>query len=402
MKKNIVIITLLIILIFSCNKLKEKLLPFKEENLVDVEPNDILKKPNEVTSQSPILGFFNEKGNVGDKDYYKVYFSLKDISYEIIQTAVPGIDTKLTFFSPDGERLFFIDEGAKGESEKMWDYFPSYDHIILLVESKIGFNEKVPYVIEFIPKVDQGIDEIEPNNTLKNAVSIKLDELKKGLISPRGDIDYYKIDIQDDKIHDFSINIETLSNIDINIMLINTEFKKNKYINYSSWGGKEFYPFLSNEKGEYYIKISGNIKTHDRKNPIYYISIDKNYGKETNDDFYFEREYNDNNELATELIDGIYITGIFYPKNDEDWFKFDLFKDSISVDVSLSGIRGVDTIMELYNKDLKKLKIVNEKLKDRGEEISFNGLQKGRYYLKLTSKGYSLLLYKLFFNIRYK
>jgi len=401
-KLKSILIAILIISTFSCNREKEKYLPFKPENLVDVEPNDVMREPNLVTSQSPILGFFEKKGNVGDKDYYKVYFSLRDTSYEMIQTAVPGIDTKITFFSPTGKRLFFIDDGGKGESEKLWDYSPSGDHIILLIESKIGYNEKVPYIIDFLPKIDQGIDEIEPNNTMKNAVLIKPDETKKGLISPRGDIDYYKIDIQDEKIYDFGINIETLSNIDINITIINTLVKNNKYINHSSWGGKEFYPFLSNEKGEYFIKVSGNIKTHDRKDPIYYISIDKNHEKETNDDFYFEREYNDKSNFSTELIDGVNITGIFYPKNDEDWYKFDLFKDSISVDLSLSSIRGVDPIIELYDKDLKKIRTINENKKDHGEEVSLNSLQKGRYFIKLTSRDYSLLLYKLFFNIRYK
>ena len=385
----------------SCNKNHTDILPFNSNNLSDKENNDIMKKPNNVITQNPIIGFFHNKKNVGDKDYYKVYFSLKETSYKIIQTAVPGIDSKISFYSPSQNRLFYIDSSGKGEAEKLCEYYPTTDYIIMLVEAKIGYNEKVPYVIDFIPKKSTGIDEIEPNNDKENAIIVRLDELKKGLISPKGDIDYYKIIFNDDKIYDFSIKLETLSNLDINFTLYNEKIKKVKNINSFSWGGEEFYPFLCSNKGEYYIKISGNIKPYDRKDPIYYLNIKENINDQHDKNTYYEREYNDTHDMATELINSSIVVGAFFPQNDADWFKFDLFKKPISVDISLSRIRGINPIIELYDKKLKKIKIVDDNKLDSGENASFKNLLKGRYYVRLFSKKKSLLAYTFFFNIRY-
>ena len=212
------IITIFLLLYLNCEGSKENnILPFNKESLSDIENNDLMKTPNTVSSQNPIIGFFNNKKNIGDKDYYKVYFALKEISYKIIQTAVPCIDSKISLFSPSGNILFYVDSGKKGEAEKIWNYYPNYEYIIMRIESKIGHNEKVPYIINFIPKTNENIDETEPNNSKENAILIKYEETKKGLISPKNDVDYYKIIFDNNKNHDFSINLETLSNLDLSL-----------------------------------------------------------------------------------------------------------------------------------------------------------------------------------------
>ncbi len=390
----------LILLNITCCGYKIDIKPFDIKDFHDKDDNDTKKTAVEVTTQNPIIGFFDEKKNSGDIDFYKVYFSLKNTSYKVLLSGVPGIDSKMVFYGYRGDYLFVVDRLVKGEAEKLWDYYPRYDFIIISVEAKTGFNKKIPYIINFIPKKDEGINEIEPNNDRENAVVIKIGEEKKGLISPKDDIDYYKLVFDDEKTHNFSIKIETLSNLDINFTIMKSDDDLSKYINSFGWGGKEFFSFISNEKGDFYIKVGGVIKNDDVKDPLYYLKIEELPGREEDKDLYYEKEFNDSSKLATDLIEGTEIIGAFYPENDEDWFKFDLFKKPISVDISLSGIREVDSIIELYDKDLKLIKTINEKGEDIKELLSKNDISGGRYFLKIYGKK-SLQEYRLFYNARY-
>lgn len=402
MKLNLFFILFLLIFFFECTK-KVDIKPFDSKNINDVENNnDLMKSPDDVTTQMPIIGFFNNKNDIGDKDYYNVFFSSKNTSYEILLTAVPGIDAKVSFYSSSKKKLFEIDRGSKGEPEKLWEYYPIGENLIICIESKIGHNEKVPYVLNFTQKIDNDINEIEPNDEEQNPDIIKLGDEKKGYISPADDTDYYKIAFDDDSFYDYSIKIESQSSLDINFSLINLNNNKSKFINDYSWGNQEYYPFLSNKKGVFLIKIKGNIKSGSFQNPIYKLIIeDKSNKKIEDEDVYYEREFNDNKDEATDIIDGCSIVGIFYPDNDEDWFQFDIIRKAISLNISISRIKGINPKIELFDKDLNLIKLNDDNGFDEGEETLINDLNKGKFYIKISSKNKSLLIYRLFLNIRY-
>jgi hypothetical protein len=401
MKKTIIYIILTFLLLSSCSK-KIDIKPLDKKFYIDKDDNDTINKAVEVTiQQNPIVGFFNKKENTGDRDYYKVSFALRNTSYKIVQTGVPGIDSKLEIYLPNGDILFKIDRNGIGEAEVLSEYYPSTDYIILMTEAKTSYNEKVPYIINFIPKNESGVNEIEPNNNEENAIEISIGDEKKGLLSPANDVDYYKIKYNDGEANNFLVKIETLSNLDINFTLINKESNLIKYVNNFGWGSKEFYSFLSKKKGDYYIKVSGNTNLNDRKDPLYYITIEKLPDDRDGATLYYEEEFNDLKDMATELIDNAEITGIFFPEKDEDWYKFELYKNPISVDLSLSSIRGIDPIIEIYNSDAKLINTINSGKIDSGENASLKNLSKGRYFIRLYSEKKSMQEYKLFFNIRY-
>jgi hypothetical protein len=401
---NIYLIVILILFLFSCGSKYPDIRPFDGKIISDKEDNDSLKKAIDVNSNLPIVGFFNSKGKGkgGDRDCYKVSFALAGISYKIILTGVPGIDSKLSFYSANYSLLFSLDDGGKGESEKAWEYFPSSDTIIITVESKTGYNEKVPYVVNFAPNIKGSVNEIEPNNDKETAIQIRLGEEKKGLILPKEDFDFYKIVFEDDKSHDFNIKVKVYSPFDINFTLYNEKNGSAKFINSYSWSGMETYPYLNSKKGEYFIKVGGVINPNEaNKNPLYSILIEEIDPDMAEKDNYYEQENNDEPEYATEIISGGTTIGAFYPENDADFFTFDLYKNPLSVDVSLSRIREIDPIIEIYDSSKKLIRTINDEKEDQGEKVILNALQKGRYYIKVFSKNKSLLVYKLFFNIRY-
>ncbi len=402
MRVNFFIISFFIYcILIGCTR-KIDINPFNSKNISDIENNDSIRNPVDVTTQMPLIGFFNDKNDIGDKDYYRILFSVRYTPYEILQTAVPGIDSKITFYSSSNKMLFSIDRGGKGEPEKLWEYFPTSDSIIICVESKTGFNEKVPYVINLTPKIENDIIEIEPNNNEEDAILIKPGEEKRGLISPKSDVDFYKITFGDESFYDFSVKIISQASLDVNCTLINMESKVEKYINEYSWGNIEYYPFLSNKKGDYLIKIKGIIKSGSFQNPEYTLIIEEKLKRNIGgDEVHYEREFNDNSDMATEIIDGTSIIGVFYPEKDVDWFKFDIIRRAISLNISLSRIKGLNPNIELYDKDFNIIEISDKNGIDEGEELIINKVKRGKYYIKITSENKSLLIYKLFLNIRY-
>lgn len=397
MKINFFFICIIILLI-SCFKRIDIDKEFIK-NISDIEPNDTISKVSYVTVQSQIVGFFNNKNNSGDKDYYKIFFPQKYISYKMVASSVPAIDTKITFYTIEGKKLLEIDENGRGESEKLWEYYAAFDYLVLCIESKDNFNENIPYVINFMPKGDGGVEEIEPNNDEESALTIFLSDTKRGFISPKNDVDYYKLLFKDDRNYDFFIKIETLSNIDINFTIYNKSINKQKYINSYSWGGTEIFPYLSSKNKEFYIRVTGSINENDKKAPLYYITIEEH--KREGKDIFFEQEFNDSFDLATDLITDSYLLGTYFPEDDIDFFRFDVLNSSNSITISLSDVRGIDPYIELFDKKFNLIKKIDDRGIDRGEEFFIKNLEKGRYYISIKGKTSSLTYYKIFFNIRY-
>ncbi len=397
--KRIKYILLSILIFLSCikniNYNKELFL-----EISDNEDNDTFSKAKEVSIQASIVGFFNNKGEKGDKDYYKIFFPQTYIPYKIILSSVPAIDSKMVFYTIQGKKILELDQEGRGESEKLWEYYPTMEYLILSVESKYGFNEKIPYVINFIPKEEARVEEIEPNNDEKSAITIYLSDVKKGLIAPKNDVDYYKLVFKDNRNYDFFIRVETLSNLDINFTIFNPRTNMQKYINNYSWAGAEIFPYLSSKNGEFYIRISGSINENDKKMPLYYLTIEEH--KKESENIFFEQEFNDTFETATDLINDSYTYGTYFPEDDIDFFKIDVIKDTNSVTISISDVRDMNPVIELFDNKFNVIKRVDDKKNDRGEEIFIKNLARGRYYVAIKSPKASLTYYKMFFNIRYE
>ncbi|OHD15374.1 MAG: hypothetical protein A2086_00195 [Spirochaetes bacterium GWD1_27_9] len=386
-----------IIVLFGCSAKDNDVVKIFGK-ITDKEPNNLIKNCNLVANDTTIVGFFDVENK--DKDVYKVSSLIKNVSYEIIVSGVPCVDFKMSFFDENQKLILSVDEEGKGEGERLWEFRNSNNYFYIIIESKNGFNKKVPYVLNFIKKQENATEEKEPNNSEKDAIEIHLNETKKAFLSPQNDIDYYKIVFNDNLSYDFSVEIETFSNIDINFILINKKNQISKVINKPVWGSGEIFQGLNSKKGEYIVKVSGKVDEENKKDTIYYISI-KEMPKEK-ENTYFEQEFNDDFQDSTELINQGEFIGSFFPENDNDFYKFDLYKKPISVDFSISRVKGVDPIVELYDEKKNLIKTINNNGKDNSEQSSFSNLDVGKYYLKVYAKESSLLLYNLYFYIRYE
>ena len=369
--------------------------------LLDYEPNDTVSAALEVSAQSLIAGFMNDKGNVGDMDYYKVTFPQHDVSYKIGLTGVPGVDTTLQVFGTNGRQLFITDEGGIGESEKVWDYYPTGEFVYICVKAKTSYNEKIPYYLTFTPKGDNSIEEIEPNNSEETALSLSENERKKGLIFPKNDVDYYRLNFVSQHSFVFSINVEPLSNIDVFFTLYDKTNNIIKLINNNAAGITEQIKYLDSSKGSYYIRIGGSPDRTDKRDPAYSVSVSVHPDTDLRGNtLFYEQEFNDTPDMATDIWERVNITGMLFPDNDEDWYRFDVLKETNTVNISLSDIRGLDTVIEIYDNRDTLLYTVDNNGSDGHENISITNIPVGRYFMRLyAKKGSSMINYSLFCNI---
>ncbi len=369
--------------------------------LLDYEPNDTVATSLEVSAQSLIAGFMNNKGNVGDMDYYKVTFPQHDVSYKIGLTGVPGVDTTVQVFGTNGRQLFITDEGGIGESEKVWDYYPTGDFIYLCVKAKTSFNEKIPYYLTFSPKGENSIEEIEPNNTEETALTLSENDRKKGLIFPKNDVDYYRLNFISTESIIFSVNVDPLSNVDLFFTVYDKTNNIIKLINNNAAGITEMMKYLDSGKGSYYIRIGGSPDRTDKRDPAYSISVTVHPDTDLRgNSLFYEQEFNDTPDLATDIWERANITGMLFPDNDIDWYRFDVLKETNTVNISLSDIRGLDTVIEIYDNNSNLLYTVDNNSTDGHENISLSNMPLGRYYMRLSAKkGSSMINYSLFCNI---
>jgi len=152
----------------------------------------------------------------------------------------------------------------------------------------------------------------EPNNTIEEASDIVLNEPFEIKIDPKGDIDWFKVDIAEQ-----GYLIVQASNVPENLNL------EARFALFEEWEGKKdkeikdwtTLPAVLHvpEAGTYYFAIIDDYNDESSSDPI---SIKVEFVKEF-DNF----ELNDSPETAKELkfgdVEKIYI----YPNGDNDWFK---------------------------------------------------------------------------------
>ncbi len=402
--KQILIIIFLIFITISCSKKDTS-----DENLFgnyffDREVNDTFMEAIDVSTQNPIVGYFHKKNSLADTDCYHISFAQADVSYKITLTSVPGIDSVLDFYDENKHLLFSVDEYGAGQSERLWDFFPTSPTIYVRVRAKINYNEKVPYYLNFIAKGALGIGEIEPNNSIDTAVKMAVDDSKKGLISPKNDVDFYRIVAGKPYSQNFSVSVVPLSNMDVFFTLIDTKNNIEKLINYNSYGVTEVFNYLDTSKGSYCLRVSGVSDRFDKRDPSYQITL--NSLPETDDSGnvkFYEQEFNDTMMLATDLfnVESSDILGTVFPDDDVDWYTFDILNVNNMVNISLSSVRGLDTVIEIYNKKNVLVIKADENGSDGFENISLTDIAQDRYFIKLyAKKGCSLINYNLFFSIK--
>jgi hypothetical protein len=78
---------------------------------------------------------------------------------------------------------------------------------------------------------------------------------------------------------------------------------------------------------------------------------------------------------------------------ETDWYKFDISASDVTpllIDVSLSGVSGIDSVISIFNSSLEEIVTVDNAGTSEGEYITDLGLKEsGTYYIRVFAKNFS-------------
>ncbi|MBN1898069.1 MAG: hypothetical protein JW827_04780 [Spirochaetes bacterium] len=236
----------------------------------------------------------------------------------------------------------------------------------------------------------RSIDEVEPNNSRAQSQTVTFPLYLKGSIE-NYDKDVFKF-INLEENYNIQIELET---DDINLLKLSLFHQDNMIKSVSLSEGeitnRENLLIIKNvylEKGIYLIQIEQ--KGNNPEKTPYLLSLIKNIHEEDE-----EMEPNDRMDHAN-LIDMEkgYIKGYFSPGFESpdtgpecDWFRFSVSEASNLLSFELTGVPGIDPVIELYNELGIMIKRIDSFGWDEPEILKNFGLvTTGEYYFKIYSK----------------
>ncbi|MGI5860788.1 MAG: ABC transporter substrate-binding protein [Myxococcales bacterium] len=178
---------------------------------VELESNDELAKATPFSATGTMRGFFSPKG---DADYYSVRYE-EPMLLKVELSGVDRMDSVLAVVQAlEGgkeEVLLRANDGEVREGEMIVNLAAEAGKdLYLKVEGatrKVGGkwvrdqeNPDQPYSVTISARPDEGLDEREPNNSPERATPISFGKPLRGLIHPRKDVDYYRVDVSDSPV----------------------------------------------------------------------------------------------------------------------------------------------------------------------------------------------------------
>jgi hypothetical protein len=183
----------------------------ENETNVEFEPNDLIRIATPIDSTTSMTGFyspsFNKLNSREDEKYQEFdFFSFEVDSSQagryladFTVSGVPGVDSVLTVYSPDGFPLNESDSGAIGAGESIVGQgLPEAGvYAIRLSVKNYASNNQDPYILNFSASMADSSIEIERNNEITSANIIRGDSVK-GRIYPEGDKDFFTYIVDDE------------------------------------------------------------------------------------------------------------------------------------------------------------------------------------------------------------
>jgi hypothetical protein len=243
--------------------------------------------------------------------------------------------------------------------------------------------------------------EVEPNNTFGEANEISIDDSFTGFMDSPNDRDMYMLNVTKRAIVDVQVSGVKGINLAMKIWNGDKDPRLIKWIDDNRKSSGERLPNLTVDPGIYYIEIvqsDRDPKKTNKENPYELRLKSREVISE-------ESEPNDSKDEANKIYPDKEITGYFSPAynrlntnkenlhREEDWYVMDVglkSENPMLIDVSLSGVGGVDSVLYLIDSDDRELAFSDNGGIGDPEAIVGAGIKKsGRYYIMVAAKGYS-------------
>lgn len=241
--------------------------------------------------------------------------------------------------------------------------------------------------------------EIEPNNTFSQANQIELNSEIYGHLDSKADVDNFVFKSMENQIVRIELSGVKGVNHAMQIWRVeNSTVSPLKIIDDNRKSSPEEIANLHITPGIYIVTVMHGARDEKKgniENPYMLKITSRQYISE-------EEEPNDNYTDANLINSGVQITGFYSPgqnlmneKNEfreEDWFKFLVDENEelpILADIHLKGVTGVDSVLKLFNNELKEIASSDSSAISGDEAIIGLGINEpGTYYIQVYSKNY--------------
>ena len=240
--------------------------------------------------------------------------------------------------------------------------------------------------------------EKEPNDSFATANFVSLPCNIKGYLQSDNDVDFFCFDVKNKSVIDISVPGIKGVNHSIKIWKDAPSPVLLKLIDDGRKSSPERICNFFAQPGRYFVSIQhgeGDPKTGNPNTPYSLSMTARNFVDE-------ECEPNDSIEQANIIELGRDIKGYFSPAcnrlnvngreplREEDWFAvlLDCAQGPVVINISLSGVSGVNSVLEVYDPAGKFVMARDNNPTGLGESISSLGItQSGLWYIVVTTKG---------------
>ena len=233
--------------------------------------------------------------------------------------------------------------------------------------------------------------EKEPNDTPAQAQVVAVNGKVRGTLSGPADVDCYRIDVKDDNAV-LDAHVGGIRDVDFVLTILDKDQTPLKRYDETAAGGDERALDIGVHKGSYYIVLSN--KNPSANNPSQPYVMDVRVGSAAGN----ELEPNDSAAAANPIEPGGLVRGHYFPAQnllagttdqaEEDWFKISVPQPGMYLlNMDLSGVPGVDGVLEVYDVNSYKIKDVDAGSVGEGERLRNFGVRgPAQYFLRLRSK----------------
>ena len=221
-------------------------------------------------------------------------------------------------------------------------------------DAKRGFNDALSYTLTVAQEEAGASAELEPNDDPAHATELGANSYREGFLSPRGDVDYYRLVVDGPSIA--TLQLTGVEKVDVVLSVVSQpEGKPEETLLKANEGGTREPEQLNSVScpGSCLIKVEAAARKVDGK----WVKDDENSDSAYRlsatvvpDDGTAEKEPNNTASTATPISLGRAMRGTVFPKKDVDYFQVDLRERQVKTPLraTVTGVLKVDVGLYLH------------------------------------------------------
>ncbi|MGV3620746.1 MAG: ABC transporter substrate-binding protein, partial [Archangium sp.] len=254
----------------------------------------------------------------------------KRLALRIDISAVEGVVTDVQLLT-EAEAVLFQAKSKENSALSLRNVGVRAADKVIYVAVKSGnkkSNADVSYTLTVAPEDTGDNAEFEPNDELSRATDVPPNSYRDGFISPKGDVDYFRLVTDGPSIA--TLQVSGVDKVDLQLSVVKpVDGKADEVLLKANEGGSKEPEQLNSVScdGVCFIRIEAASKKVDGK----WVKEDENGDQAYRltatvvpDDGSVERETNNTVTTATKIEFGKPVRGTVFPKKDVDYFSLDL------------------------------------------------------------------------------